>query len=68
MSDLVILALAALFGGFVDAIVGGGGLIVVPALFSVFPNAPPATLLGTNKATGIWGTAWATIGLSRTLP
>jgi len=65
MSDLVILALAALFGGFVDAIVGGGGLIVVPALFSVFPNAPPATLLGTNKATGIWGTAWATAQFAR---
>ena len=65
MSDLFILALAALFGGFVDAIVGGGGLIVVPALFSVFPNAPPATLLGTNKATGIWGTAWATAQFAR---
>jgi len=65
MSDLVILALAALFGGFVDAIVGGGGLIVVPALFSVFQNAPPATLLGTNKATGIWGTAWATAQFAR---
>jgi uncharacterized protein len=26
----------------------------------VFPGAPPATLLGTNKATGVWGTGWAT--------
>ena len=52
MTDLAALALAALFAGFVDAIVGGGGLILVPALFSVFPSAVPATLLGTNKALG----------------
>ena len=45
--------------GFVDAIVGGGGLILVPALFGAFPNAPPATLLGSNKATCVWGTGWA---------
>lgn len=60
MSDLILLTLASLFAGFVDAIVGGGGLILVPALFSIFPNAVPATLLGTNKAASIWGTAWAT--------
>jgi uncharacterized membrane protein YfcA len=58
--DLAIVTLASLFAGFVDAIVGGGGLILVPALFGTFPNAAPATLLGTNKATGIWGTGWAT--------
>lgn len=58
--ELAIAALAALGAGCVDAIVGGGGLVLVPALFSVFPQAPAATLLGTNKATGIWGTAWAT--------
>ena len=32
-----------------DAIVGGGGLISVPALFAVMPNAPAAALLATNK-------------------
>ena len=65
MPDLVALALAALFAGFVDAIVGGGGLVLVPALFSVFPSAAPATLLGTNKATGVWGTAFATVQFAR---
>jgi uncharacterized protein len=59
MTDLAIVTLASLFAGFVDAIVGGGGLILVPALFSVFPNAAPATLFGTNKGAAIWGTAWA---------
>lgn len=58
--DILIAALASLFAGFVDAIVGGGGLILLPALFSVFPTAPPATVLGINKGSSIWGTATAT--------
>ncbi len=58
--ELLTVTLASLFAGFVDAIVGGGGLILVPALFSVFPTAAPATLFGTNKGAAVWGTAWAT--------
>jgi uncharacterized membrane protein YfcA len=58
--ELITLTLASLFAGFVDAIVGGGGLILVPALFSVYPGVAPATLLGTNKGASVWGTAWAT--------
>ena len=65
MIDIAIVTLASLFAGCVDAIVGGGGLILVPALFGVFPGAPPATLLGTNKATGIWGTGWAAVQFTR---
>lgn len=65
MLELAIVTLASLFAGCVDAIVGGGGLILVPALFGVFPGAAPATLLGTNKATGIWGTGWATVQFAR---
>ena len=52
----IFVTLASMFAGFVDAIVGGGGLILVPALFGAFPTAPPATLLGTNKSASIWGT------------
>mgnify|MGYP000869301026 CR=1 FL=1 len=59
MIDLAIVTLASLFAGFVDAIVGGGGLILVPALYGVFPGAAPATLFGTNKGAAVWGTAWA---------
>lgn len=58
--DFVLAALASLCAGFVDAIVGGGGLILLPALFAVFPAAPPATVLGINKGSSIWGTAAAT--------
>ena len=58
--ELLIVSLASLLAGFVDAIVGGGGLILVPALFAVFPTTHPATLFGTNKGASVWGTAVAT--------
>jgi uncharacterized protein len=63
--ELLLLSLASLFAGFVDAIVGGGGLILVPALFAVFPNTHPATLFGVNKSASIWGTAAATLQFAR---
>ncbi len=65
MTELALVALASLFAGCVDAIVGGGGLILVPALFGAYPGAAPATLLGTNKGSSIWGTAWAGWQFSR---
>ncbi len=55
----VLVCLASLASGFVDAIVGGGGLILVPTLLGVFPNTPVATLYGTNKAAAVWGTGLA---------
>lgn len=63
--DLLLLTSASLFAGFVDAIVGGGGLILVPTLFAVFPHTPPATLFGVNKGAAIWGTAAATVQFAR---
>lgn len=51
--------LFAFFAGMVDAAVGGGGLIQVPALFNLFPQATPATLLGTNKFASIVGTSFS---------
>jgi uncharacterized membrane protein YfcA len=63
MSELVDiylpLAAAALLAGLLDAIVGGGGLIQVPALFSALPSAMPSTLFATNKLSGVFGTAIA---------
>jgi uncharacterized membrane protein YfcA len=58
--DYFIVSAASLFAGFVDSIVGGGGLILVPALFATFPGAHPATLFGTNKGASVWGTGFAT--------
>lgn len=63
--ELLLVTLASLFAGFVDAIVGGGGLILVPTLFAVFPGTHPATLFGVNKGASVWGTAAATLQYAR---
>lgn len=63
--EMLVVSLASLLAGFVDAIVGGGGLILVPALFATFPTTHPATLFGTNKGASVWGTAIATAQYSR---
>jgi hypothetical protein len=63
--ELFIVTLASLLAGFVDSIVGGGGLILVPALFAVFPTTHPATLFGVNKSASVWGTGIATWQYSR---
>jgi len=51
------LIVAAFIAGLVDAVVGGGGLIQIPALFAAQPGAMPATLFGTNKFASVFGTA-----------
>ena len=51
-----LLALAGLFAGFVDAVVGGGGLVQLPALVIAFPSAAPVQVLATNKLAGSCGT------------
>jgi uncharacterized membrane protein YfcA len=57
--DTVFITLASALAGFVDASVGGGGLVLVPALFATYPSVLPATLLGTNKSASVWGTLFA---------
>jgi uncharacterized membrane protein YfcA len=61
MLELITVVLASALAGFVDAVVGGGGLVLVPALFSAYPGAAPAQLFGTNKAAAVWGTGWACV-------
>ncbi|MCX7239642.1 MAG: TSUP family transporter [Burkholderiales bacterium] len=63
--EIFFVSVASLLAGFVDAIVGGGGLILVPALFAAYPSAHPATLFGSNKGASVWGTALATHQYSR---
>ena len=60
-----LLMVAAVFAGWVDAVVGGGGLIQLPALLVAFPTAPPALMLGTNKMASVFGTATSAITYAR---
>ena len=59
----LLLILAAMLAGFVDAIAGGGGLITVPAL--LLAGASPVEALATNKLQGTFGAATATLSYAK---
>ena len=52
-SHLAILAIIGVVAGFIDAIVGGGGLLSIPALLAM--GIPPHLALGTNKLAACFG-------------
>lgn len=59
MSHLLVLCLFSMTAGFVDAAVGGGGLIQLPAALILLPGIPIPTILGTNKFASLFGTSFA---------
>jgi uncharacterized membrane protein YfcA len=61
LQDVVVLCAFALLAGAFDAVVGGGGLVQLPALLVVLPQAPVVALLGTNKLASIVGTSSAAV-------
>lgn len=67
-SGWVVLLVAATAAGWVDAVVGGGGLILLPALFVVAPQLTPPAALATNKLTAIAGTGAAVVTFTRKIP
>ncbi|MGN6088891.1 MAG: TSUP family transporter [Actinomycetes bacterium] len=58
---VVLLCVAALFSGWVDAVSGGGGLVQLPALLVLLPGAAPAQVLATNKLSSVCGTFVASV-------
>jgi uncharacterized protein len=60
---IVMLSVAALGAGTVDAIAGGGGLITVPALLAA--GLPPHVALGTNKGQSVFGSGAALVAFWR---
>ena len=65
LGDALLLCLFALLAGALDAVVGGGGLVQLPALLVVLPQAPVVALLGTNKLASVVGTASAAVTYNR---
>jgi hypothetical protein len=57
------LTATAVLTGFIDAIAGGGGLIMMPALLSA--GVPPINALATNKLQSMFGTAVACSNYAR---
>jgi uncharacterized protein len=60
MLDLILPCTLSFLAGLIDAIVGGGGLILLPGLLIARPDLPLATILGTNKFAAVCGTSIAT--------
>ena len=58
-----VLTATAVLTGFIDAVAGGGGLIMLPAL--LFSGVPPIQALATNKLQSVFGTAVATRNYAR---
>ncbi|MFN0293289.1 sulfite exporter TauE/SafE family protein [Pedobacter helvus] len=64
-NELVLLCLAAFGAGFIDAIVGGGGLLQTPATLLILPNYPVASIFGTVKIPSLLGTTVAAYRYSK---
>jgi uncharacterized protein len=62
---LLLLCAFAFLAGFVDSVVGGGGLIQIPALMILLPGTPIPMLWGTNKLAAVCGTSLATYRYAR---
>lgn len=56
---IVLLCIASFFAGFVDAIVGGGGLIQTPVAMILMPNLSVASIIGSLKIPAFSGTSFA---------
>jgi uncharacterized membrane protein YfcA len=67
-TELILLCLASFGAGFIDSIVGGGGLVQLPALMLILPQYPVVTLLGTNKLVSMTGTAVSAYRFSQHIP
>lgn len=65
MLTIALLCAFSLLAGFVDSVVGGGGLIQIPALLIMLPGTPIPTLWGTNKLASLAGTSFAGYRYSR---
>jgi uncharacterized membrane protein YfcA len=57
---LVFVVLAAFGAGWIDAVVGGGGLLQLPALLLI-PGIAPVQALATNKLASVFGTATSSV-------
>ena len=62
---IITLIIFPFIAGFIDAVVGGGGLIQIPVLLINFPNLSLPTLFGTNKISALAGTSVAAVQFSR---
>ncbi|NUW33026.1 TSUP family transporter [Nonomuraea sp. SMC257] len=64
LEQVLVLLVAAAGAGWVDAVVGGGGLLQLPAM--MLAGVPPVPAMATNKLSSVFGTASAAVAYART--
>ena len=62
---LSLVSIAGFIAGFIDSIVGGGGLIQTPFFLITFPDIALPKVLGTNKISALMGTSVAAVKYSK---
>ena len=65
---IALMLTTSLFAGWVDAVVGGGGLILLPLMMILNPSFTYAQALGVNKIAAICGTGSSAITMARRVP
>jgi uncharacterized protein len=65
MNDLIILCFFAFLAGFIDSIVGGGGLIQTPALLITLPQVAVPMIMGTAKISSIMGSTMSSVQFAK---
>lgn len=68
LTEILPLCLLAFFAGFIDSMVGGGGMIQLPALLLWQPQLSLAQALATNKTASFLGTVVSSIHYALRLP
>ncbi|QIK64657.1 TSUP family transporter [Leucobacter viscericola] len=63
---MILIVLAAFAAGWIDAVVGGGGMLQLPALLLV-PGITPLQALATNKLASVFGTATSSVSYYRSV-
>jgi len=63
--ELIVVLATTFIAGFLNATVGGGGLLQVPVLMLAVPTAPLPAILGTAKLAGVPGLGAAVADYSR---
>lgn len=65
---IIIAVLGSFLAGYIDAVVGGGGLIQVPLLFILFPSIQPINVIATNRFASVAGTLVAARSYVKQIP
>jgi hypothetical protein len=65
MTEFYFLLPLTFVAAMLNATVGGGGLVLIPGMFTLFPSAMPATIIATEKCASVAGQATASVQYAR---